>query len=384
MRETNLAGPQGHYPVHADLLYRDEAMARSVSQVSLASLVSLAFGAWLASACTGSASRQSEGATLPPEIEEAKLGEQPSVQVMISVDWEGRDLTPQNLRAMRELRQAMPSMRIVQFLNAAYFTKPGANASAVTADIRSVLLPQDELGLHVHAWKSLVQGAGVPFRLTPTFTGGTSGASFDCSYDCGGDVPLSEYTERQIERIVGFSIETLSSHGFGRARSFRAGGWMATASVREALVVSGIVWDASAVPPPLLANELRGYPVFDWLSELWQGIDSSSQPYVVHTAAGPLSEVPNNGALADYTTEDEMVALYQDAKSRFLTTKTTQVVSIGFHQETAQAFVPRVRAAYARMTNAAKAENIVFGSVTTRTLQAGDDQTSKAPTSRDR
>jgi hypothetical protein len=281
---------------------------------------------------------------------------------------------------MRELRQAMPSTRLVQFLNAAYFTKKGVDISTVTAAMRSVILPQDELGLHVHAWKSLVEGAGVPFRLTPTFTGAT-GSSFTCEDDCGSDVPLSQYTEPQVERILRFSLETLSSHGFGRAQSFRAGGWMADSGVREALVVTGFTWDASAVPPRLLAAELRSYPVFDWLTELWQGIESSSQPYRVHTAMGDLSEVPDNGALADYVTEDEMVALYQDAKSRFLQTRTTQVVSIGFHQETAQAFVPRVRAAYARMAAAAKAENIPFGSVTTRTLRIAESSSRAADAS---
>lgn len=156
---------------------------------------------------------------------------------------------------------------------------------------------------------------------------------------------------------------------------------MADSGVREALVVTGFTWDASAVPPRLLAAELRSYPVFDWLTELWQGIESSSQPYRVHTAMGDLSEVPDNGALADYVTEDEMVALYQDAKSRFLQTRTTQVVSIGFHQETAQAFVPRVRAAYARMAAAAKAENIPFGSVTTRTLRIAESSSRAADAS---
>ena len=158
---------------------------------------------------------------------------------------------------------------------------------------------------------------------------------------------------------------------------------MATASVREALVASGIAWDASAVPPPLLASQLRGYPVFDWLSELWQGIDPSTQPYVVHTAAGTLSEAPNNGALADYTTEDQMVALYQDAKSRLVRTKTSQVGSNGFPPETAPAFGPRSRAAYTRMANAARAENIVFGSVTTRTLRVAEGQTSAPKASRE-
>ena len=204
------------------------------------------------------------------EASEDALTGKGRVQIVVSVDWEGRDLTQENIGAMRQLRVDYPSVRIVQFLNAAYFTKPGADAAAVRAQVKSALLPTDELGLHIHGWKRLFEAAGVTFRSTPTFWG-RNYLSNDCGFDCGHEVPISAYTESELEKVIAYSIATLEANGFGHARSFRCGGWMAKDNVRQALVAQGIRWDSSAVPTTFLSTELATLPVLDWLSEEWRG-----------------------------------------------------------------------------------------------------------------
>lgn len=310
-----------------------------------------------------------EVAGLDAESSEDELSARGGVQIVVSVDWEGRNLDPANLRAMSEFRAAMPGVRIVQFLNAAYFTKPGANSAETEAQIRTTLRPSDELGLHIHGWKRLFEASGVKFRATPNFWG-TNELSGDCTFDCGHEVPISAYDEAELEKVIRFSILTLEGNGLGHARSFRAGGWMAKDNVRQALVANGIAWDSSAVPTAYLAGELQGLPVLDWLGDLWRGTTATSQPYTIATPAGALKEVPDNGALADYVTADEMVDVFQQAKARYLKNKTQpQVVSIGFHQETAARYLPRVRDALTRIDAIARAEKIPVTSVTTRSLR---------------
>jgi hypothetical protein len=302
------------------------------------------------------------------EASEEELSSRGGVQVVVSVDWEGRDLETANLQAMVSFRAAMPEVRMVQFLNAAYFTKLGANSADLKTKIRSTLLPTDELGLHIHGWKRLFEASGVTFRATPNFWG-TNELSNDCAFDCGHEVPISAYDEPELEKVVKFSISTLESHGFGRAKSFRAGGWMARENVRQALVANGITWDSSAVPQPFLSQELRGLPLLEWLGELWSGTTAASQPYRITTPAGSLNEVPDNGALADYVTAEEMVAVFQQAKERYLQNKSVpQVVSLGFHQETAARYLPRLQEALTKMNAIAKAEKIPMATVTTRSL----------------
>jgi hypothetical protein len=297
------------------------------------------------------------------------LGAKGRVQIVVSVDWEGRDLLPENLNAMKQLRADYPTVRLVQFLNAAYFTKPGANPANVRAQIQTALKSTDELGLHIHGWKRLFEAAGVTFRSTPTFWG-RSWLSNDCSFDCGHEVPISAYTEPELEKVIAFSIATLETNGLGHAKSFRAGGWMARDAVRQALVAQGITWDSSAVPSAYLATELAGLPLLDWIDAEWKGTSPATQPYVITTAKGKLKELPDNGALADYVTADEMVDVFRQATVRWKADPTRdQVVSIGFHQETAAKYLPRVREALDRMATIAKTEKIPISRVTTKSLR---------------
>jgi len=314
----------------------------------------------------GDASSLADGAS---DEEPAELRGKGRIQIVVSVDWEGRDLEARNLQAMSDLRGAMPDVRIVQFLNAAYFTKPGADAAEVRAKIKSTLLPTDELGLHVHGWKRLVEASGVTFRTRPNFWGRAT-VSGDCSYDCGHEVSIGAYTEPEVEKIIAKSLAVLEQNGFGRAKSFRAGGWMATEPVREALVASGIRWDSSAVPREHLASEISTLPLLDWVGTTWKGTTSTTQPYAIATPAGTLDELPDNGALADYMTADDMVAVFRaNADEWAKDPKSTRVVGIGFHQETAADYVPRVRDAIDRIKAEAKARKVPLSFVSTRSVR---------------
>src|SRR5262245_53796204 len=125
------------------------ASAPSVVLTSLVSVLALA-----GAACS---------AAPPADVADAPVSEAsasasaafttPGIDVVVTVDWEGRELAEENLRAMEQFRARYPQVRLVQFLNAAYFTKRGARAADVRRAIRRVVKPGDELGLHVHGWK---------------------------------------------------------------------------------------------------------------------------------------------------------------------------------------------------------------------------------------
>ncbi len=300
------------------------------------------------------------------------------IELLVTVDWEGRDLLDANLSAMEELRTRYPEVKIDHFLNAAYFTKPGADPASVEASMRRPLRSGDEAGLHVHGWKRLFEAAGVTFRSTPNFWG-TSTLSNDCTYDCGHEVPIDAYTTDELRKVFAFSMDTLQAHGFGRAKSFRCGGWVADANVREALVAEGIRWDDSAVPAPFLKSEIGTLPLYDWLAEMWQGTTSTSQPYVISTAAGDLIEVPDNGALSDYMRADEMVSVYDDIKAAYLLDPSKDIVlSIGFHQETAAKYVPVLEDALGQIFDDAQANHLPLVSVTSTQLPKPASITSDA------
>ncbi|MBK6519958.1 MAG: hypothetical protein IPM79_33800 [Polyangiaceae bacterium] len=317
----------------------------------------LALGAW---ACSNPKP--------PPQVEQNDE-ERGRILIVVTVDWEGRDLTDANIGAMEELRARRPDVPLVQYLNAAYFTKPDADPAATRQQISRALSGDDELGLHIHGWERLFEAAGVTFRASPTFWDPSGVVSQGCSFDCGHEVPISAYTEAELDKVIGFSLETLEANGLGRAVSFRAGGWMAKANVRDALVGRGFLTDGSAVPSAHLASEIGDLPLWTWVDELWKGTDASSQPFQLATAHGPLLEIPDNGALADYMTAQEMVEVFQQARDRYdESPREDVVVSIGFHQETAAKYLSRVDAALDAIVKESETEGVPIRFVTAAEL----------------
>ena len=57
------------------------------------------------------------------------------VRVILSVDWEGRELDEKNLEAIKTFRDQFPEAKTLHFLNAAYFTKANVNHDLVQKKI---------------------------------------------------------------------------------------------------------------------------------------------------------------------------------------------------------------------------------------------------------
>ena len=93
-----------------------------------------------------------------------------------------------------------------------------------------------------------------------------------------------------------------------------------------------ITVDSSEVP-----HDWPGLGSFGDVAKLWPNTTRVSQPYRLESG---LVEVPDNGCLADYLTSDEMVenfeAVVQAGGGKPV------VLALGFHQETAAKFLPRL------------------------------------------
>ena len=256
------------------------------------------------------------------------------VRVVVSVDWEGTGFNEEDMEAFCQFRDDFPNVPLTHFLNAAYFTRlaPDDVIGAVSASdkIRTVLRDGDEIGLHVHADNHLLYSSGVAPKKFPSWN--------NLPDMTGHSVPLSTFSEEEVRQVVAFSCRTLTQQGFERPKSFRAGGWHADSRVMDALAAEGFAADSSEVPYDWLPGS------FGQVEDLWPNATRVSQPYRL---PGGLVEVPNNGCLADYVTSDEMVdnfkAVVQSGRGK------PAVLSLGFHQETAAKFLPRLRLALLEM-----------------------------------
>ncbi len=281
------------------------------------------------------------------------------VRIAISVDWEGRDLAAINLRAFASFRKAHPDVPLTHFLNAAYFTKPDADAATVTAQIRRVLRPTDELGLHIHPWQSLVEAAGVVFRSEPTIWG-PGRRMRRGRRDAGHEISVEAYAVDEFRAIVRKSKELLAANGFVLGTSFRAGAWLAGPRVREAIRREGFLVDSSATDTAW-HDEIARTALPQMMRAIWPDVTCHTQPFTIETPAGTLLEMPDTGALADYVTAAEMSGHVNDAAERL---GGDRFVHLGFHQETAARYLPRVIAAL-RTIKATHGDRVVFETLTT-------------------
>jgi hypothetical protein len=246
-----------------------------------------------------------------------------TINIVFSVDWEGRDLDEKNLEAMKSFRKDFPHIPLLQFLNAAYFTKEVVNKEETKNLIESVLQPIDEIGLHIHGWKSQFEICGVEFRNSPSFNNGGEITAGENDLDIGHDIPISEYTTEELIKVIKQSKEIYKKNGWGVPVNFRCGGWISKPHVLKALELEEFIGDYSAVP-------------------LWKDITPLTQPFMM----GKILEWPNNGCLADYVTGEEMLQTFKMNWEEFQKSEKNEwYVSFGFHQETADKFLMRIREA---------------------------------------
>lgn len=278
------------------------------------------------------------------------------VRVILSVDWEGRELSDQNLEAIKTFRDHFPEAKTLHFLNAAYFTKANINKDLAQKKITSVLRKGDEHGLHIHGWRTLFEKSGVSYKPGPSWVQdkvmslSKMNQQYEDGIDFGHDVPISAYSVKELRSVIRCSLEIFKRYDFCRPQSFRAGGWMATEDVLKAVQLEGFLFDSSAVPPFLLKDKRKSPILHDWLDQIWPEITETTQPYVIleeghDKSTQKLWEIPDNGCLADYMTGDEIFWAFKRNWETFKDKKCkddTINLSIGYHQETASKYIDRV------------------------------------------
>lgn len=290
-----------------------------------------------------------------------------SIVVIVSVDWEGRSLLEDNIAVMKEFRARHTDVPMQQFLNAAYYTKEEADNISTTRMISSTLLFEDDHALHLHAWNSLFEKAGITVIDEPGLIASNKAINFyknpdDWGYyrnDWGHSVPIDQFSVNELSKVVEVSIDTLTSEGFRRPTSFRAGGWMAGENVLQALVKNNFMLDASAGNVKFVKQRFNGMPLVTKMSKLWPHINDCSQPYKMEIENDEIWQFPNNGCLADYTTSEDIIDVFERNVKLWRQSKNQPIfVSIGFHQETAVKYLERIDKAVTSIKAMAKKQNL--------------------------
>lgn len=284
------------------------------------------------------------------------LAEQPvSITVYITVDWEGWSLDAENLEAIQTFRAKYPHIPMLHLLNPVYYLRPRMNASEITQQIRSTLLPIDTIGLHLHGWNSLVQHCSVPYKDRPSF----ALADETCRYgECGYSVSLElAYSEADLTQLISCSADLLVQYGFEHPKHFRAGGWQFGPKLVTALHQNGFTWDSSRIDADIVAHSWgEQSAMVRMLKTLHPDASILDQPREILPS---LMQYPNNAGLMDYTRSEQLLEIFQT-----LITQDKRVMVMGFHQETAFDFLDNMEDATLLMQEHAKSANVelIWGS----------------------
>jgi hypothetical protein len=225
------------------------------------------------------------------------------IQLLVSVAWDGPNVNEYNLQSFKSFRDKFSNIPVSHFVSPSYFTS--TQTAYNKSVIQSLYRLGDQIGLAVAPWKSVVTGAGVAFRSTPTFWGPTL-TQTACSSDCGGEVPLNVYTPQEVRSILSNSIKVMDQQGFKDLKGMQITGWMATPEIIAAANDIGIEYDFSMVTPSLLSEQLREFPIFSWVNKLWPNADVLSQPGILPSHSQRVTEVPQSMASLDYVTVEQM------------------------------------------------------------------------------
>lgn len=274
---------------------------------------------------------------------------QQTIQVYVTVDWEGVSLEQENIETMQAFRKRFPHIPMLQLLNPVYFLRDTAHAEQTANIVRSTFLPQDTQGLHVHAWKSLIEHCGVAYQFSRSY----ADADEACTEgDCGYTVSLEyAYSQADLTKLIACSSDVLVANGFSKPKHFRAGGWQLGPKLTAALQANEFTWDSSRIDANLLTtrwHEQSG--MVSMLRQLHPTSTTLEQPFALNNS---LTEYPNNAALADYTSTKQVLEMFKT-----LIAEQKPVMVLGFHQETATDYLHRLEQAIPQMEVLAKEQGV--------------------------
>jgi len=254
----------------------------------------------------------------------------------MTMDWEGADLDPDSLDALKTFRAGLPGVPMTFFISAAYFTKADPDPDALDV-IRGVVNTGDEIAVHLHAWQSLAKAAGVEPKPGPSFLTGTDQLLPFPDGDVGFDTDLDAYDVPSLRAMIATTRGLLEKTKLPVSTSFRAGGYIGTPKVLQAIYDEGFTVDSSATDPHELHVDGADF-LSKRLSTVWPSVTMTSQPFMIHARARDMLEMPI-AAIADYTTSAKVAHVFDAAHAQLEKVPNRDVfVVLVFHLETATDF----------------------------------------------
>ncbi len=241
--------------------------------------------------------------------------------VQVTTDYDFSDPTNSALMYMERLHNDHPELVITHFWAPYTYTDPVVTPTRrdqLDTWIKKMHDEQgDEIGLHIHPWCHFVESAGQTC-ITDQST------VYPTGDDTGYTINLSAYGYDAMSALLQRADAIFAERGLGKPTTFRAGGWTADINTLKALADNGYVADTSALNWKYIQEEWPDTELLSWNMSHWNPITDTSQPYYPNVndvlsgaPSDPLAsdllsilEVPDNGVMIDYVTNEEMKGIF--------------------------------------------------------------------------
>ena len=244
------------------------------------------------------------------------------VFVTWTMDWEGYDITEENLKVLDDLA-AKYNMPMTSFFNPRIFAASEINASRRARMVDWVISGQekrgDEIALHLHMHLDMIKAVGLEPKTEPRWGGREN----------GHDVLTTAYEYDEFKKIVEWSIDQFVVNGLPKPVSYRAGGWFIDEENLRVLSDLGFKIDSSGREAIVYGPNKIENPWF---------LTSTTKPYKPSLLDQNISiepllniwEYPNNGM--DSTNRDfEVLKQKFDDNYKSIPVDETQVITYLSH-----------------------------------------------------
>ncbi len=258
--------------------------------------------------------------------------------ITLTNDWEQADQPDTSFHVQEKLHERYPGLVNTFFVGPYTFTD-STLSSERKSRIRDWLLRMEttygnEIGLHLHPRCNFVELSGVEC---------ITDSSYFPNYPDGIDpegysIGCNRYPEQEYLRIITCADSIFVANGLRKPTSIRAGGWTHDKENLRALQAANYLVDGSGANTERLRDKLS--PRLEHLlTEYWGSITDLSQPYYPLLSEPALTgdtfllEVPNNAALADYVTGEEMIEIFEANRLKGGVLHSPRQVSLGYHSD---------------------------------------------------
>lgn len=232
-----------------------------------------------------------------------------NVYIMLSLIWSGQDILPHNIEALKNFRLKFLDIPFNHFISPNYFVKEHSLSYKL---LMPLIKDEDNQGVFLASWKSLLDKAQIEFKEYASFIGKkVLIAPLNINQDYGLDVAINMYNEDELDKLIDLSLFTLKKHGFVNVNSSMVSGWLADSKILEILSKTNIKYDCSAIPLHIVYSHIKNYRLVDLLKEIWSDIDIFSLPHKIRFKNTEIIEIVQNGGVIEYFSEDEILNLFK-------------------------------------------------------------------------